>query len=249
VVWSWPFRALDTWTNGGLRRKQNVLIGGWTSHGKSIVFDQILHCMAGHGLRVHAYINEMSEEERTDREVTRLSGIPAWQVQRHKVPASSLGDEEQALARINVGLTECAGWDAAEIARHIRWNRWDVVGVDIVHEIAHRDERDLAEIGQVLRAAAKQSNSALIMCVHLNDNRVTTPQRPAPVMRDIRGTGMFSRGADIVLLVHRDDNEQGIPTERGMLFAAKIRGGQPNAMALRFDEERLRFVPVHGEAA
>jgi replicative DNA helicase len=118
-----------------------------------------------------------------------------------------------------------------------------VAGVDILHEIAHREERDLAEIAQVLRATAKSVSCALITCVHLNDNRVTTPRRPVPVLRDVRGSGMLVRGADVVLLIHRDDDEDGVPTPQGTLFAAKIRNGQPNAMGVVFQPNHMRFVP------
>lgn len=250
AVFPWPFSELDRWTGGGLRRKQVVTVGGWTSNGKSVIYDQILDQMAEHGLSVHSYINEMSEEERTDRLVARVSGVPHWKIQERATDDRDKKREMDALNGLRIGLTECAGWSAEEIARHIKWNRWDVAGVDIIHEIPHgenTDERGLTKIIQTLRAAAKQSDCALIACVHLNDNRVTTPQRPAPVLRDVRGSGMIVRGSDIVLLIHRDDNEHGIPTDEGMLFAAKIRGGKPNAMAVAFDSQRLRFLPMAAE--
>lgn len=239
----WPFLELDNWTGGGLRRKQIVLIGGWTSMGKSILYDQILEMCAKQGLNCHSYINEMSEHERMDRTVARLSGVPFSRVHSRRFKDDEKKRVYESLTSIKVGLTECAGWTAEEIARHIRWNHWDVAGVDIVHEIAHREERDLAEIAQILRAAAKQTGCALIACVHLNDNRVTSPQRPIPVLRDVRGSGMLVRGADIVLMIHRDDDADGVPTADGVLLASKIRNGQPSLMGVSFDAQRMRFLP------
>ena len=247
ITWRWPFRELDQWTGGGLRRQQVVLIGGWTSNGKSVFYDQVLDAMADQGLRVHSYINEMSEEERTDRAIARMSGVPFWKIQEGVQDPRDADRELEALSRLSIGVTECAGWTATEIARHIKWNQWDVAGVDIVHEIPHDEqssERGMSKTAQTLRIAAKQANCALVACVHLNDNRVTTPRRPPPVLRDIRDTGMLARGADIVLFVHRDDDEHGIPTSDGMLFAAKVRNGSPNAMAVVFDAQRLRFLPM-----
>ncbi len=251
IAWDYPFTGLTRWT-GGLRRKQIVLIGGWSSHGKSVFYDQVLHSLAGQQLRVHSYITEMSEEERTEREITRYSGIPLLSVQSGRIPATSAHLEEEALRQIRFGVTEAGGWTADEIARHMKWNRWDVAGIDIIHEIPHdeaTDERGLTRIFQTLRGAAKQAGCSLVACVHLNDNRVTTPQRPVPVLRDIRGSGMFQRGADVVLFVHRDDNEHGMPTEKGMLIAAKIRNGSPDAMALTFDRASLMFKPTVGGQA
>lgn len=241
-----PFEKLNRWMGGGLRRKQIVLIGGYSSHGKSVLFDQFLDHLAGQGLRVHSYINEMSEEERVDRAVARISGVPFSAVYARRMTPDQHATVLKSLTRIRVGLTECAGWTAHEIARHIRWNHWDVAGVDIVHEIAHREERDLAEIAQVLRSAAKQAGCVLVACVHLNDQRVTSSKRPVPVLRDIRGSGMLHRGADHVLFVHRDDDEDGMPQNTGVLVAPKIRNGQPNAMGVVFDGERMRFVPRTG---
>lgn len=246
-TFSWPFAALDRVTGGGLRRKQVVLIGGWTSAGKSVVYDQVLERMAEGGLGCHSYINEMSESERMDRTMARLSGVPFPLIYGRRLSPEQDVEVRRALTRVKVGITECAGWTAPEIARHIRWNRWDVAGVDIVHEIAHREERDLAEIAQVLRATAKSVGCALIACVHLNDNRVTSPQRPVPVLRDVRGSGMLVRGADVVLLVHRDDDEDGVPTNSGVLLAAKIRNGQPSAMGVVFDAPRMRFLARSSE--
>ena len=241
-MFHWPFSEMDFWTGGGLRRQQHVLIGGWTAMGKTLLFDQLMECMAEQGLRCHSYINEMSEQERMDRTVARLSGVPFRSVYSRRLSADQQVEILKHLPKVRVGITECAGWTAQEIARHIRWNRWDVAGVDILHEIAHREERDLAEIAQVLRAAAKQVGCALVACVHLNDQRVTSPKRPVPVLRDVRGSGMLVRGADIVLFIHRDDDEDGVPQASGVLLAAKIRNGQPNAMGVRFDAERMRFL-------
>jgi replicative DNA helicase len=242
-TFNWPFRKLDAWT-GGLRRKQIVLIGGWTANGKSVLYDQILEKLATQGLNVHSYINEMSVDERMDRTVARLSGVPFPAVYGRRTSGEQKAAILAALTQVRVGMTECAGWTAAEIARHIRWHRWDVAGVDIVHEIAHREERDLAEIAQILRVAAKQTGCALIACVHLNDNRVTAPQRPVPVLRDVRGSGMLVRGADIVLLIHRDDDDDGVPGLDGILLASKIRNGQPSAMKVSFRPREMRFTPL-----
>jgi replicative DNA helicase len=242
--YSWPFQAMDRWTGGGLRRKQVVLIGGWTSNGKSVLYDQILERLSEQGLRCHSYINEMSEEERMDRAMARLSGVPFERIYARDLTPEQDVQVRLALPRMSVGMTECAGWTAEEIARHIRWNRWDVAGVDIVHEIEHHDERELAEVARVLRTTAKSVGCILVACVHLNDQRVTSPQRPVPVLRDVRGTGMLTRGADVVLFIHREDDEDGVPAPDGVLFAAKIRNGQPATMRVRFQPDRMRFLPV-----
>jgi replicative DNA helicase len=243
-TWSWPFSKLDRWTGGGLRRQQVVLLGGWTGVGKTVLFDQMMERLAEQGLRCHSYINEMSVDERMDRTMARLTGVPFSKIYARDLQPEQYAKVLTELQNVRVGMTECAGWSAPEIARHIRWNRWDVAGVDILHEIAHREERDLAEIAQVLRSTAKSVGCALICCVHLNDNRVSQAQRPVPVLRDVRGSGMLVRGADIVLFIHRQDDDDGVPGEDGLLSAAKVRNGSPDVMRVRFDAARMRFLPA-----
>lgn len=245
AVFRFPWPQLDARTRGGLRRKQVMAIGGWSGMGKSVAYDEILAAFAAQGHRVHSYINEMSAEERVDRAIARLSGVPyeaidggaaARDPERRRVLAAA-----RALGADGFGITECAGWSAEEIAQHALVNRWDVIGVDIVHEIAHRDERELAAIAQTLRAAAKQADAALLMCVHLNDQRVVGARRPLPVARDIRGTGMIHRCADVVLFVHRHDDEDGVPGLDGVFKLDKLRRGRPGAFATRFEPERMRW--------
>jgi replicative DNA helicase len=212
-----------------------------------VLFDQIMQRLAEAGLNCHSYINEMSESERVDRSMARISGVEFERIYARNLDAQEESHLRKMAGRLRVGLTECAGWTAPEIARHIRWNRWDVAGLDILHEIPHKDERDLAEIAQVLRSTAKSVGCALIAAVHLNDNRVTTPQHPRPVLRDVRGSGMLIRGADVVLFVHRDEDGDGTPKAAGMLSAAKVRNGKPASMGVVFQPHHMQFVPASRE--
>ena len=60
---------------------------------------------------------------------------------------------------------------------------------------------------------------------------------------------MLVRGADIVLMVHRDDDADGVPQPDGVLLAPKIRNGQPNVMGVVFEAAQMRFVPKVSEPA
>jgi replicative DNA helicase len=57
---------------------------------------------------------------------------------------------------------------------------------------------------------------------------------------------MLVRGADVVLLVHREDDADGVPQDSAMLLASKIRNGQPSAMGMVFQPEKMRFMPCVG---
>jgi replicative DNA helicase len=94
-TFTFPFRHLNTLTNGGMRRGGVTLIGGWTSDGKSAILDQMLEWVARIGTPVHLFINEMTRVERVARTVARMTGIPLTMLSRGQLT----GDQRVRLTR------------------------------------------------------------------------------------------------------------------------------------------------------
>lgn len=248
-----PFPHLNNLLGGGIRRGNLIVIGGHTSHGKSVFADSILEHIAKHKPEAtqRLYMNEMDLDERVVRTLNRRTGIPY-----SKIMAGGLSDTEQREANqalqdgqptFPFGITLCAGWSAAEIAFHIRRKRWDVVVLDILHLIEHREERDLAEISATLNRTAKIADCVIIATVHLNENRVNDIKRPRPTIGDIRGSGSLKNDADVVAFVYRDQDEKtGDPLPEGLIYFSKARGGKTGGQPVVFEEDWLRFIlPPH----
>jgi replicative DNA helicase len=241
-VFPWPFARLNQYSSGGMRRGEFTLIGGWTSHGKSVFLDDCLKAAQRHRRRVALYINEMTPQERLYRLLADASGVEFARLREHK-----LGDDERR--RVDRALesepffaiTDATEWTAEEIKRDIIRCRYDVVGVDILHEIDHDDEADLRRIVRRLSQAAKRGNCHVLATVHLNEFRATTTQRPRPALRDIRGSGMLKNAADFVLFVWRQDDENGIPTEDGAVYFSKARNARLGGLPVRLNGDRMRF--------
>lgn len=249
----WPWELINRRTRGGVRRRQIIFVSGWTGNFKSVFYDQAMlgfsrqTTRAGDQLRVHSYINEMSDTERMERMLANLSGVNHEHITTHDFKRDERQTKKvmQAIndyAAHGFGITDCVGWTAEEIATHMLVNRADVVGLDILHEIAHRDERDLAHIAQTLRAAAKQADCALLMTGHLNDQRVTGTVKPVPVLRDVRGSGMIVRCSDLVIMVHRHDDEDGDATDEGVVAIRKNRNGPLGSIQASFDAFKMRLL-------
>jgi replicative DNA helicase len=246
-----PFRRLTELSGGGMRRGETTLLGGWTSHGKSVLLDMLLERCAKAGARCHLYANEMTVEARGLRQLARMSGVAHNRLRSKQLEDDHMRKVVQTLnAGLPFGITQCSGWSAADIARDLRWRRYDVVGVDILHLIPHRDERDLAEISQTLTTAAKVAGSHLIATVHLNEERAKTAVLPPPVLRDIRGSGMLKNDGDNVLFVHREQQQSQsgndapfVPGDEGGIYFAKGRSGELGGIPVIFDGRRMRFLP------
>jgi replicative DNA helicase len=238
-----PFAELVTACAGGLRRGEVMLLGGWSSFGKSALLDQTLEGIAAEGAKVHLYINEMSTAARVDRMLARHSGVALSLIRRRRLTSGQLHLASQAANKIPFGITDCAGWTAEDIMRHARWHHWDVVGIDILHLIEHREERDLAAISRTINQMCKEStcNCGVIATIHLNENRVSGQTRPAPTLGDIRGSGMLKNDADIVTFVHREQGSDGTPEESGKVYIAKNRNGELGGVEVVLIPTRVTF--------
>ena len=253
-----PFERLNDLLGGGIRRGNLMVIGGHTSHGKSVLADEILEHVAKHkpGAKLRLYINEMAPEERVARTLNRATGAPyagimAGDFSPYRRAESYHASANRALQdnhynrTFPFGITNAAGWSVQEIAHHIRRKRWDICVVDILHLIEHREERDLAEISSTLNRTAKLADCAIIATVHLNEKRVSEIVRPMPTIGDIRGSGSIKNDADVVCFVYRDqDAKTGDPQSTGLIYISKARGGKTGGMPAEFEDDFLRFVPA-----
>jgi replicative DNA helicase len=243
-----PFLKLAHNLGGGLRRGQMTILGGWTSHGKSVILDQMLEYIGERGFNCHLYMNEMTHQERMARYVTRKTGIPF-----DRIAANKLSDEERARVydaakAIPFTITACAGWNIQELTYDIRQREFDLIAVDIIHLFDYDSEIELARISRLLNRVAKQANCHVIGTVHLNEGRATDTTRPRPVTRDIRGSGMLKNDADNVLFIYREqDIVTGDPGFHGSIYASKVRNGSLGSNLLRFDDKRIRFLDLTEE--
>lgn len=239
-----PYKQFNHRMGGGLRRKQMSIIGGWSSHGKSVVVDQLLEYISKQGHKCHLYINEMGIEDRVARSIARTTGVSYQRLIQHKLRD---GDKEKVEKSIADGcpyfdITECAGWSIHELAYDIKSRSYDVIAVDILHLFDYDSEIELARISRLLNRTAKQANCHIIASVHLNEYRANDVVRPRPVLRDIRGSGMLKNDADNVMFIHREqDPGTGDPTPPAVIYTAKVRNGQMGHVPLMFQERTFSF--------
>jgi len=249
-----PFPRLTQFLNGGWRRGSATVLAGWTSMGKSVLVSDFLGHAARQGFRAHAYTNEMSREDFCLRVVAGLSGVPFAKLMAKTLDQAQSASVLSALEKIPFGVTDCAGWPADDIARHIRRNRWDLAAIDLIHRIPARDVSDWDHIAATLNVVALQADCHVLLVCQLNQGRNQSEIRPRPVLRDIRGTGMLANNAANVLFVHRDQEEvrdaggqsTGIveTLPEGQVYLEKARNARLGGVRVRLDTARMRFEAV-----
>jgi replicative DNA helicase len=230
-----------------------TVIAGWSHHGKTLIASQFAAWMGAKGHKAVIWTNEDTPEELAARHYNRVLGIPAARIADRDLDQAQIKRIVDA-GRLPFGVQPCYGWDATQIGRHIRQTRPAVAVVDHFHNLPGVGKTDGADNAmQALVAAAGQTPTHLIVVCQLNQERNKTVVRPAPVGRDLRGTGQIYNLAHTVLLIHRQEEEEQDPNgvrlgraiqcEEGSLDVVKNKPtGKLGAVPVRFDQARLRFV-------
>lgn len=241
-----PWGKLEHWIGGGLVPGDTTVIAGWTSHGKSVVCDQLVTHAARDRGRGAIYINEMGRLERALREVARLSGVPFLRLRSRTLQPDDHKPVVDAAGRIGFHVVDAAGWTAQRIARHMRVSRWTIAAVDHVHLVPGASEvRELDAISTELNAAARQANTHLLIVAQLNDERAKQENLPRPVLRDIRGSARLRHDAANVLFVYLPAGDPAADPHGPRpadLYWAKVRNGALGGAATTYDPVRLRFL-------
>lgn len=239
------FRQLDKILGGGLRPGDMTVLGGWENIGKTPLLHQWLAHAAGEGRRVHAYINEMSPQDVALRMIAH-KGVAPWS----RISERTLTDREAAAVMdanrdLPFEVTVMSDWTAEQVARHMRINRWDLCGLDVLHNMPYRDERELSQIVATLTNAARSSGTHLVIVAHLNQERAKTELLPRPVRRDLRGTGMLAKAATSVVFLHRDQElvDGFVHTSKlATIVADKAKHGRSgDGIEAVFEFEHMRF--------
>jgi replicative DNA helicase len=240
-----PFPRLNTLLQGGLRPGGTTVIAGWTSMGKSVLADQILEHARHQGYQACAYLNEMSEEERTARTVAARTGVPFEKILGRNMTPAQWKRVVAALPGLPFAIQPCAGWSAEEIGSHAARHRWGIFAVDLATLIPASSTADWADVSKRITIAARRSGAHALIVVQLNHTRDTAGDRPPPALRDLKWGGHWADDASNVVFVHRVDVEMapGIfePGADGHLRLAKARNGRTGLLPVSLDPVRLRF--------
>jgi replicative DNA helicase len=206
---------------------------------------------AGH--RAVIWTNEDTAEEITARHLCRMTGVPAVSIADRRLTEAQIAKLLPHFENLPFGVQPCFGWDAKQIGRHIRQVRPAVAVVDHFHALPGvSNTEDVDAAMQALVAAAGQTPCHLFVVCQLNQSRNQNVVRPAPVARDLRGSGQIYALAHTVLLVHREEEElsdmngralgRSAQLENGTLDVVKNKPtGKLGAVPVRFNERHLRF--------
>lgn len=237
-----------------LRPGHVTVVAGWSHMGKSLCASQFAAAIGARGHRSIIWTNEDTAEEIVARYLNRVTSVQAVAIADRNMTQEQLAKVVGEIGSLPFEVQPCFGWDATQIARHIRQERPALAIVDHFHALpsVSRTE-DIDAAMQTLVAAAGQTPCHLFVVAQLNQSRNQSVVRPVPVARDLRGSGQIYNLAHTVMFVHRQEEEEtdmaerplgrAVQLEDGHIDVAKNKpAGKLGAVPVWFDAPRLRFV-------
>ncbi len=248
------FDALDSLT-GGFGPGQLIVLGARPGTGKTSIGLRFADNAARRGVGVLFASLEMSEEECTDRLVAM-----AAEVQLPRLRGASRMDEGQ-VARVvaQAGPGGLAGrplWvddrparTATQIAatarRHARRYGVKLLVVDYLQLLRPDNPRDprYLQVGMSakrLKELARESGLAVLALAQLSRS-IESREDGRPRLSDLRDSGEVEQDADVVMMLHKLDDDELKPIHRVDLVVAKNRNGPTGTVTLDFLRPFARF--------
>lgn len=211
-----PWPELNTYLGGGLRRGKLYVVGGRPGSGKS---------MAGLNMAAHVAQHEkqptviFSMEMVATEVASRILSYGAWanygEIFRKRMSRDTLDRVNEYIdtnADLKLEVIDRASITVEEIVAHIRAHKPVCVFIDYCQLISPSDSKvgrreQIDHITRSLKVCAADTRCAIILASQLN--RGPTTGGRLPTIADLRESGGIENDADVVLLLHRDDELSG----------------------------------------
>lgn len=240
------FAALDHFT-GGFHAAELTIIGARTSVGKSALALQVAVSMALAEIPVGYITTEMTAEALIRRALIMEARVDTYRRGWYE-DGGHRAIVDAASRMYDIPLIGCdvPGLDllrmSSIIRQMVRRDGCRIVFVDYLTMIQVRGERPRYEaVGMVterLSHLAKELDIPICAMAQLSRR---AEERVRPSLADLRESGNIEQDADVVILLHRPRDKDGLLQSDAELVVAKNRTGKTGVARLRFIAEHTRF--------
>lgn len=257
------FSRFDNMTNG-LHGGELIVLAARPGVGKSTMAMNIVENVAKAGKTVAVYSLEMSNEQIVERLLSSMSGVPLKFIKNGQLPCGESDFTKLRIAQdiistaMNLFGNDYANIRPSEIASQCRrlkaQHGLDLIVVDYI-QLMNSDAKDanqgrqneVASITRALKLIAKELNVPVIALSQLKrDAEIRNIKGEKmgggePVLSDLRESGAIEQDADIVLFIHREQDEQ-TSSIKHSLIVAKHRNGELGNIPVYMLGKIVRFV-------
>lgn len=248
---AWPtgLTDLDSILGAGFQAGQLVIVGARPGAGKSVLLTDIgRHVAIVNGGRVLLRSLEMSRDEVLSRclaaeariDLSRITGRAITDTDWSRIGGPALGRLSSGAMHVD-DTPRCT---LADLDAQLRTLQPDVLMVDYLQlmqpvKSSGSREQDVAAMSRGLKLLAKTHRCVVIVAAQLN-RQSTSRSDPKPRLTDLRESGSIEQDADVVILIHRDpdDDLHGTVAE---LIVAKHRNGPTGTVEVAFSGHYSHF--------
>lgn len=237
---------------GGLEPGQLIIVAARPSVGKTAIALNMVDSVVTQGKSVAFFSLEMTRREIIQRLIALRTGVPVSAMRAGKlepeqwdlISASQGKANGQRLHLIDRSSIGVAYVRAA--ARKIkRQHGLDLVVVDYLGLMRGEGQNRTQEIGSLsrgLKGLAKELGAPIIALAQLN-RATESRQDKRPMLSDLRDSGEIEQDADIVAMLHREEQHNPAPEWRGLadVMVRKNRNGPLGEMLLTLDGPTMKF--------
>lgn len=250
------FPHIDERTNG-LHGGELIIVAARPGMGKTNFALNVAGHAAANGHKVAFFSMEMSKRELSGRLAACMNSMSygAMQGQRWDEFSGPLGEFIKRADSLHMRIDDRASQTVERIRIASKKASRQLGGLDLIvvdylqliqGQGGSRYEQ-VTNISRDLKILAKDMNVPVLCLAQINraaEGR--TDKRPQ--LSDLRDSGAIEQDADVVCMLHRDDNPDGTPGRYAEAIFRKIRHGQPGTDALVVDFNHCRFLTADSAA-
>lgn len=225
-----------------LDRGDYVVVGGRPSAGKTALTLQIALHMA-RKYRVVYFSLETSADKIYDRLIANYTGTPLAEIKEPQTIKDwgRIAESTDSFGKLNLTVVEAAGWTVGQLRAKAMQLRAEVVFIDYLSLLQSPGNSRYEKVSNISIDLHTMAQKQKLLVVALSQlNRGGDGQEPS--LTDLRESGQIEQDADVVLLLHSQD-EDDQEADRGLIIA-KNKEGAVGKMLLRFDGALQRFAEV-----
>ncbi len=248
------FKGLDTLL-AGMQNSNLIILAARPGVGKTAFGLNIArHVAVEEKLPTCIFSLEMSKEELVDRLLVRQGLIDAWKLKTGQLSEHDFGSLSEAmgiLAEAPLYIDDTPGMTVTELRTKARRLQADkgikLIIVDYL-QLMHGSTRDnrvqeVSEISQGLKNLARELGVPVLAAAQLS--RAMEARGGKPRLSDLRESGSIEQDADVVMFLHRENEEV---REMVTCSIEKHRNGPTGQLNLFFNGKQVSFFDVEQKA-
>lgn len=254
------FKDLDNKLSG-LQKSDLIILAARPSMGKtSLALDIARQAAVSHNIPVGIFSLEMSSQQLVDRMLAAQSRVDAWKLRTGRLSIDEefdkLRDSMDQLSKAPIYIDDQPGNNIIKmrsVARRLKSDKnLGLIVVDYLQLMlpsggmrAGNDSfyQQVTEISRSLKNLAREINVPVLALSQLS--RAVEQRGGRPRLSDLRDSGSIEQDADVVMFIHREQNEEGGGRkEQAEILIEKHRNGPTGKVELYFDADKSTFLSM-----